>query len=83
MSTGEENEERDLSARLRLIYAMDRINRLLEEPGAARHTLPDDTLELVVACINAVSELVERRLTLDAEEAEIPDQAWEPLARTG
>ena len=79
----EEDEERQIETRLRVIYAMDRINRLLEAPCAAGHALPDDTLELVVSCVNAVADLVERRLTLDSEEPEIADEKGEPLTRTG
>ena len=62
------DEERRLDARLRMIYAMERINRLLEEPGPAQYELPDETLELVVSCVNALSDVVERRLALDSRE---------------
>ena len=79
----EDDEERQIETRLRVIYAMDRINRLLEAPCAAGHALPDDTLELVVSCVNAVADLVERRLALDSEEPEIPDEKWDRLTRTG
>jgi hypothetical protein len=74
-----EDQERALGARLRVIYAMERINRLLEEPGPARHELPEETLELVVSCVNAISDVVERRLALDSR----PQQSheWRPLAR--
>lgn len=61
-----DDEERHIQTRMRVIYAIERINRLLEEPDSAGHQLPDETLELVVSCINAVSDVVERRLTLDS-----------------
>jgi hypothetical protein len=77
------DEERRLDARLRMIYAMERINRLLEEPGPAQYALPDETLELVVSCVNAISDVVERRLTLDSREPGIADHPWHPLAPTG
>ena len=83
MSTEEEDEERQIETRVRVIYAMDRINRLLEAPCEAGHALPDDTLELVVSCVNAVSDLVERRLMLDSQDPEVPDQEWMPAARAG
>ena len=83
MSTEEEDEERQIETRLRVIYAMDRINRLLEAPCATGHALPDDTLDLVVSCVNAVSDLVERRLMLDSQEPDVPDREWKPATRAG
>ncbi|HET9669937.1 MAG TPA: hypothetical protein VFR41_07775 [Acidimicrobiia bacterium] len=79
----DQDEERRLDARLRMIYAMERINRLLEEPGPAHDGLPDETLELVVSCVNAISDVVERRLALDSQEPGIADHPWHSLAPTG
>ena len=82
MSTGDE-EEQHISARLRVIYAMERINRLLEEPSSAGHELPDETLELVVSCVNAISDVVERRLTLDSQSSDCVDPQLHSLIRVG
>ena len=82
MST-ELDEERRMSARLRVVYAMERINRLIEEPESARHRLPEETLELVVSCINAISDVVERRLQLDSRSPHDPNSEPHPGAQVG
>jgi hypothetical protein len=75
------DEERRMTARLRVVYAMERINRLLEEPESARHRLPEETLELVVSCINAISDVVERRLQLDSRSSHVPNNELHSRAR--
>jgi hypothetical protein len=70
-------EEPPVTAHLRVIYAMHRINALLEEQaGSAGHELPEDTLDLVSSCLDAISDLIERRKTLDAEKPNVPDAPW-------
>jgi hypothetical protein len=61
------------STRVRVIYAMERINRLLDGPGRPGYELPEETLELVLSCINAISDVVERRTALDAAVASNED----------
>lgn len=78
-----EDEERGTTTRLRVIYAMERINRLLEEPGSAGHELPEETLDLVVSCVNAISEIVERRLALDSQSPHCVDAQRRSLTRVG
>ena len=55
-------EDEAFAARVRVIYAMDRLARLLERSGPALRELPEDTLGLVVNCVNAISDMVERRV---------------------
>jgi len=53
-----------------LQLARDRIDRLLEDDpliGTVPH-LPDDTLELVTCCMNAIADVTQRRRTLDNEQ---------------
>ena len=63
------DEEQAVAARVRVIYAMERLSRLLDEsePPAVLHRLPEETLDLVVSCVNAIAEVVERRLVLDSQ----------------
>ena len=53
----------------RLHHARHRIDALLKDPtvGTVRH-LPDDTLELVTCCMNAIADVIERRRALDNEQ---------------
>jgi hypothetical protein len=77
MST--EDEGQCITTRLRVIYALERINRLLEEPRSAGHELPEETLELVLSCVNALSQIVERRLVLDSQSPNCVDAQWDSL----
>ncbi|HET9750157.1 MAG TPA: hypothetical protein VFS06_12725 [Casimicrobiaceae bacterium] len=60
-------EDEAFAARVRVIYAMDRLARLLERSGPALRELPEDTLGLVVNCVNAISDMVERRVEADSD----------------
>jgi hypothetical protein len=74
-----EDEGQCITTRLRVIYALERINRLLEEPRPAGHELPEETLELVASCVNALSQIVERRLVLDSQSPHCADAHWHSL----
>ena len=60
-------EDEAIAARVRVIYAMDRLTRLLDRSGPALRELPEDTLGLVVNCVNAISDVVERRVEADSD----------------
>jgi len=63
----EVTEDEAVAARVRVIYAMDRLTRLLDESGPALRELPEETLGLVLNCVNAISDVVERRVVLDQD----------------
>ena len=55
--------------RVALEAARQRLDSLLRDPkvGAGRE-LPDETLDLVTKCLDAISEVVERRRSLDTQQ---------------
>ena len=62
-----------LSARASLQAAGQRLDSLLKDPkvGAGRE-LPDETLNLVTCCLDAISDVVERRRALDMNQSNQP-----------
>ena len=59
------------TARTRMLGAKDRLDRLLKETRFGGLDLPDDTLDLVAGCMNAIAEVVERRRDCDAQQRPI------------
>lgn len=74
-----EQKSAPAAARVRLIYAMDRINQLMEKSG----DLPEETIALVVSCVNAISDVVDRRITLDSESSHVADYEAHARASVG
>lgn len=76
-------QDEAIAARVRAIYAVERLSRLLDDSDhPALRELPEETLGAVVTCVNAIADVVERRLTSEAE-PNVGD-AWDaPALATG
>jgi hypothetical protein len=68
------------TARMRMLAAKDRLDRLLKETRFGGQDLPDDTLDLVAGCMNAIAEVIERRRDCDAQQR--PIAVHELMAKT-
>lgn len=66
------------TARTRMLGAKDRLDRLLK--GFGGQDLPDDTLDLVAGCMNAIAEVIKRRRDCDAQQR--PIAVHELMAKT-
>lgn len=62
------------TARVRMLAAQERLRRLLQDPRFGGPELPDETLELVTGCMEAISEVVARRRHCDGNPSTIPSQ---------
>ena len=66
------------TARTRMLAAKDRLDQLLK--GFGGQDLPDDTLDLVAGCMNAIAEVIKRRRDCDAQQR--PIAVHELMAKT-
>jgi len=72
-------QDEAIAARVRAIYAVERLYRLLDDSDhpAALHELPEETLRAVVTCVNAIADVVERRLTSESDPETNDCDAWD------
>jgi hypothetical protein len=70
------------TAQARLLEARLRVDTLLKDTsGGSARDLPDDTLDLVACCLNAIADVIARRRAMDAQQPTEPAAHETPWAK--